>query len=93
MPFLGDGGGTGWGGVEGRGENADNCNWIKINKLIKKNKIKNTSVWTKHYIHYFTNSERHVLFINKRLSLKKKSAFLLSKHLHLETFFHKNIIT
>ena len=25
-------GGTGWGGVEGRGENADNCNWIKINK-------------------------------------------------------------
>ena len=23
---LGEGGGTGWGGVEGRGENADNCN-------------------------------------------------------------------
>ena len=22
----GEGGGTGWGGVEGRGENADNCN-------------------------------------------------------------------
>ena len=30
----GGGGGTGWGGVEGRGENADNCNFIKINKLI-----------------------------------------------------------
>ena len=28
---VGEGGGTGWGGVEGRGENADNCNWIKIN--------------------------------------------------------------
>ena len=23
---VGEGGGTGWGGVEGRGENADNCN-------------------------------------------------------------------
>ena len=23
-----EGGGTGWGGVEGWGENADNCNWI-----------------------------------------------------------------
>ena len=23
---VGVGGGTGWGGVEGRGENADNCN-------------------------------------------------------------------
>ena len=26
---VGEGGGTGWGGVEGWGENADNCNWIK----------------------------------------------------------------
>ena len=33
---MGEGGGTGWGGVEGWGENADNCNRIKINKLIKK---------------------------------------------------------
>ena len=23
---VGEGGGIGWGGVEGRGENADNCN-------------------------------------------------------------------
>ena len=23
---MGEGGGTGWSGVEGRGENADNCN-------------------------------------------------------------------
>ena len=23
---VGEGGGTGWGGMEGRGENADNCN-------------------------------------------------------------------
>ena len=23
---VGEGGGTGWGGVEGRGENSDNCN-------------------------------------------------------------------
>ena len=23
---VGEGGGTGWGGVEGRGEHADNCN-------------------------------------------------------------------
>ena len=40
---MGKGGGTGWGGVEGRGENADNCNWIKINKFKKNNnnKIKN----------------------------------------------------
>ena len=28
----GEGGGTGWGGVEGWEENADNCNCIKINK-------------------------------------------------------------
>ena len=35
---MGDGGVTGCGGVEGRGENADNCNRIKINK---KNKNKN----------------------------------------------------
>ena len=33
---MGEGGGTGWGGVEGTGENADNCNSIKINKYIKK---------------------------------------------------------
>ena len=33
---MGEGGGTGRGGVEGRGENADNCNLIKMNKLIKK---------------------------------------------------------
>ena len=25
---VGEGGGIGWGGVEGWGENADNCNWI-----------------------------------------------------------------
>ena len=29
---VGEGGGTGWGGVEGWGENADNCNRIKIKK-------------------------------------------------------------
>ena len=33
-----EGGRIGWGGVEGWGENADNCNWIKIN--LKNNKIK-----------------------------------------------------
>ena len=38
---MGEGGGTGWGGVEGRGENADNCN-NKINKLIKNNNNKKT---------------------------------------------------
>ena len=27
---VGEGCGTGWGGVEGRGENADNCNWTTI---------------------------------------------------------------
>ena len=31
---MGQGGGTGWGGVEGMGENADNCN--NKNKLVKK---------------------------------------------------------
>ena len=36
MVEVGEGGETGWGGVEGRGKNADNYNWIKINKLIKK---------------------------------------------------------
>ena len=37
---IGEGGGTGWGGVEGWGENADNCNRIKIKnkKIIKKRK-------------------------------------------------------
>ena len=30
----GDGGGFRWGGVEGWGENADNCNWITI-KILK----------------------------------------------------------
>ena len=38
---VGEGGGTGWSRVEGRGENADNWNWIKINKKI--NKRNNTS--------------------------------------------------
>ena len=32
---MGERGGTGWGGVEGWGENADNCNCIKINKFLK----------------------------------------------------------
>ena len=43
---VGDGGGIGWSGVEGRGENADNCipydltfNWNIINKRKKANKI------------------------------------------------------
>ena len=27
---VGEGGGTGWGGVEGWGENADNCNRKKL---------------------------------------------------------------
>ena len=36
---VGEGGGTGWSGVEGWGENADNCSWIKIKKLKKKNEI------------------------------------------------------
>ena len=31
---VGEGGGFGWGGVEGLGENADNCNWITI-KMFK----------------------------------------------------------
>ena len=30
---MGEGGGFGWGGVEGWGENADNCNGITINFL------------------------------------------------------------
>ena len=30
---MGEGGGTGWGGVEGWGENADNCNRIKKKEL------------------------------------------------------------
>ena len=32
---AGEGGGFGGGGVEGWGENADNCNWITI-KIFKK---------------------------------------------------------
>ena len=32
---AGEGGGFGWGGVEGWGENADNCNRITI-KILKK---------------------------------------------------------
>ena len=32
---MGEGGGFGWGGVEGWGEKADNCNWITI-KIKKK---------------------------------------------------------
>ena len=35
---MGKGGGTGWGGVEGWGENADNCN--NKNKKIKSNNLK-----------------------------------------------------
>ena len=30
-----EGGGFSWGGVEGWGENSDNCNWITI-KILKK---------------------------------------------------------
>ena len=32
---MGEGGGTGWGGVEGWGENADNCILIIFKKQIK----------------------------------------------------------
>ena len=35
---AGEGGGFGWGGVEGWGENADNCNWITI-RIFKKLKL------------------------------------------------------
>ena len=35
---MGEGGGFGWGGVEGWGENADNCNGITIKIFL--NKIK-----------------------------------------------------
>ena len=38
MVEVGEGGGFSWGGVEGWGEKAYNCNWITIK--IKKNKIK-----------------------------------------------------
>ena len=38
---MGEGGGTGWGGVEGWGENADNCNWIKINLKKEDNRTAN----------------------------------------------------
>ena len=31
---AGEGGGIGWGGVEGWGENADNCNLTSIKKII-----------------------------------------------------------
>ena len=39
---VGEGGGLGWGGVEGWGENADNCNGItiKILKIIKNKVVK-----------------------------------------------------
>ena len=33
---AGEGGGFGWGGVEGWGENADNCNWVTIKTFFKK---------------------------------------------------------
>ena len=35
---VGEGGGFGWGGVEGWGENADNCNWMTI-KILKNSTI------------------------------------------------------
>ena len=35
LQLPGEGGGIGWGGVEGWGENADICNWIKIKKIKK----------------------------------------------------------
>ena len=38
---VGDGGGFDWGGVEGCGEKANNCDWITI-KIKKKRHIKNT---------------------------------------------------
>ena len=38
---VGEGGVSGCGGVEGRGENADNCNRIKINKKNKNKMMKN----------------------------------------------------
>ena len=45
---MGEGGGFGWGGVEGWGENADNCNWITI-KVKKESYFKflsiNLTVW------------------------------------------------
>ena len=41
---AGEGGGFGWGGVTGWGENAENCNWKTINMFKNiKNKI-NTSL-------------------------------------------------
>ena len=36
---VGEGGGIGWGGVEGWGENADNCNWIKKKKRYRTLKV------------------------------------------------------
>ena len=38
---MGEGGGIGWGDVEGWGENADNCNWITIKKIDGTHKKKN----------------------------------------------------
>ena len=35
-----EGGGFGWGGVEGWGEKAHNCNWITIKIYLKKKKKK-----------------------------------------------------
>ena len=37
---AGEGGGFGWGGVDGWGENADNCNWATIKKMFKKKESK-----------------------------------------------------
>ena len=39
-----EGGGIGWDGVEGWGENADNCNSITIKKLKKKKKESQMSI-------------------------------------------------
>ena len=49
-----------WSGVEGWGENADNCNWItiKILKIINKKINKRANIdWIRLYVIIFKNEE------------------------------------
>ena len=43
---MGKGGGLGWGGMEGWGENPDNCNWITIKIFKKEKKLKKDEFYT-----------------------------------------------
>ena len=79
---MGEGGGFGWGGVEGWGEKAYNCNWITI-------KIKKRNLYS--YISDTLKQKLRLILFQDRYILLRFVVYKVEEELHGSSTFISNM--